>query len=212
MTEKRGAPGALAGRAREFCARARQRETAALGGARVISPAQMRSKKSVTPEDSAERARRKVAVRSSARGAPKISIKAAPRTLAARGVHARAQDGFGVASAHQGQGRGIDAELRQSDTVQPPGFPIEKILPRPQQRPSLRRAQGEGETETGGGGPIGAARRQHFMQTGALQPAAKDGVNLRRAQGEGFAGRRLAPAVAPRLDPGESQTQGGQVF
>ena len=39
----------------------------------------MRSRKSVTPEASAERAKRKVAVRSSARGAPAISIKAAPR-------------------------------------------------------------------------------------------------------------------------------------
>ena len=56
-------------------------------------------------------------------------------TLAARGVHARAQDGFGVASAHQGQSRGIDAELHQSDAVQPPGLAFKKILPRPQHRP-----------------------------------------------------------------------------
>jgi hypothetical protein len=44
-------------------------------------PARMRSRKTVTPEASAARARRKVAVRSSARGAPKISISAAPKLL-----------------------------------------------------------------------------------------------------------------------------------
>ncbi len=76
----------MAARAREFCALARQRETAALGGPVLASvpascPVQMRSRKTVTPEASAARARRKVAVRSSARGAPKISISAAPRLL-----------------------------------------------------------------------------------------------------------------------------------
>ncbi len=85
----------MAARAQEFCARARQREAAALGGGPVLAcvpigapifwlvswPARMRSRKTVTPEASAARARRKVAVRSSARGAPKTSISAAPRLL-----------------------------------------------------------------------------------------------------------------------------------
>ncbi len=76
----------MAARAREFCVRARQREVAALGGPVLASvpvscPAQICIRKTVTPEASAARARRKVAVRSSARGAPKISISAAPRLL-----------------------------------------------------------------------------------------------------------------------------------
>ncbi len=132
---------------------------------------------------------------------------------ASRGVDGRAQDGLGVPAKHQGKDSGIDAEFRQSHAIQPSRLGFEKILPRPEHRPSSRRAQGKCKSKTGGGRPIGAARRQHFMQAGAAQAAAEKSVDIRRAQREktGALHRRgLNAAVAPPFDSGERQTQSGQ--
>lgn len=134
------------------------------------------------------------------------------QTLAPRRVDGRTQDGLGVASAHQRQGRGIGAEFRQPQTAQTPGLALQKILPRPKQRPPRRGAQCESQTETNCRWPICVARRLHFMQAGALQPAAEKNIHVRRAQGEEAGSLRMISVPMPAFDPGKSRTQGGQIF
>lgn len=134
------------------------------------------------------------------------------QTLAPRGVDGRTQDGLGVASAHQRQGGGIGAEFRQPQTAQAPGLALQKILPRPKQRPPRRRAQSQSQTETNRRRPIGVARRLHFMQARALQSAAEKNIHVRRAQGEEAGSLRMIFVAMPAFDPGKSRTQGGQGF
>lgn len=130
--------------------------------------------------------------------------------LAARRLHPGAQDGLRIAPPHQRQERGIDAKLRQTDAIQSPSLVIEKIRPRPKQRPLRRGAPGQSQAEAGGGRPIGP-RRMNFVQGGAVQSAAQDMIHLARAKSESLLAIRRAKAM-PDRDPGENQPQASQGF
>ena len=133
-----------------------------------------------------------------------------PEAFAARRLDAGAQDRFRIPAARQRQGGGIDAEFGQSPAVQPSGLAFQKILPRPEERPPRRGAQGQSQTEAGGGGPVGAPGRMNLMQAGAAQAAAEKGVDRRRAQNEARSAiRRRRASVA---SPGDKAAQGGQGF
>ena len=132
------------------------------------------------------------------------------QTFAASRFDAGAQHRLGVPAAHQRQNGGIDAEFGKPHAIQPPGLAFQKILPRPEQRSSRRGAQGHGEAETGGGGPIGAPGRMDLMQAGATEPAAKESVDAGRAQSETRGAIRRGMAVVAGL--GEETPQDGQGF
>jgi len=101
-----------------------------------------------------------------------------------RRVDSRTQDSRRIPPPHQRQRRRIGAKFRQPHAVQPPGFVLQEILTRPEQRPPRRCTQGKRQTKTNGGGPIGAAGSLHLMQASPAQPAAQKGVDVRRAQSE----------------------------
>jgi hypothetical protein len=144
-----------------------------------------------------------------ARGAENFDQRRA-ETLAARRFDAGAQHRFGVPAPHQRQGGGIDAEFRKSHAVQPPGLAFQEILPRPEQRTPRRGATGQSETETDGGGPIGAPGRMDLMQAGPAQPAAEKSVDAGRAQGETRGAIRRCCVVVAGL--GEETPQDSHSF
>ena len=131
------------------------------------------------------------------------------QTFAARRFDAGAEHRLGVPAAHQRQNGGIDAEFGKPHAIQPPGLAFQKILPRPEQRSSRRGAQGHGEAETGGGGPIGAPGRMDLMQAGATESAAEKSVDAGRAQGETRGALRRRAVVAGL---GQKTPQNGQGF
>lgn len=140
---------------------------------------------------------------------PKNFNQGGAETLAARRLDPGAQHGLRVAPPHKRQQSGVDAKFRKTDAIQPPGLFIEKIRPRPKQRPCRRGAAGQGETKAGRGRPIGPGRMD-FMQGGAVQTTAKKTIHFALAQSEG----RLAfqRNTMSKRNPGELQTQVAQNF
>lgn len=132
------------------------------------------------------------------------------KAFAARRIDAGAQNRLGVPAAHHAQGGGIDAKFGKPHAVQPPGFALDDVLPRPEQGPPRRGAQSQAQTEASGGGPVRVAGCENLMQTGALQPAVQQGVDALDTQREprGAIRWRHIPAAGP----GDERPQSRQGF
>jgi len=133
-----------------------------------------------------------------ARLAPGFDQHGAKRGAASR-LGPGPQHTLAIARPHQQQARWIEAELVQPRRMEPPGFGIDEILPRPEDGAfggfllRLSRPQCEADCETGRSGEIGDLGGVDFMQCRPREPTVQDLVQRGDAQADPAGRSRAAP-------------------